>query len=332
MLLQIDPATKFATRIRGEQLKTFGLDERGFQQILFDQLDRLLPDHELLLLMQSRRWREEPDLMAIDAKGRLYIFELKVWESTPETLLQVLRYGQIFGPYGCDELDRLYRSFHKTGRSLREAHKANFGIELNEEDFNRSQRFVVCANGLDFKTREAIRYWKKAGLDVRPWVYRVYGEAGGKMLLELNAFRVEDDPYEDLAQGYYVLNTNIRNDPQDDQYMIERQRAAAFFDPWKRKIERLSKGDVVFLYRSGEGIVAAGVASGRLEKRPYHGDPQHPDEEYSMVLSNFRPVSPPLRAAEIKEIVGTWLVFRPTMFGLDAEAGMKLLARVRSTV
>jgi hypothetical protein len=34
--------------------------------------------------MQSRRWREEPDLMAIDKNGSLFIFELKAWE--PESI------------------------------------------------------------------------------------------------------------------------------------------------------------------------------------------------------------------------------------------------------
>ena len=48
--------------------------------------------------MQSRRWQEEPDLMAVDKNGYLYIFELKAWESHPSNLLQVLRYAQLYGP------------------------------------------------------------------------------------------------------------------------------------------------------------------------------------------------------------------------------------------
>ncbi len=59
---------------------TMGLDERALQTILFRTLDRLFLDDELILLMQSRSWQEEPDLMAIDKNGFFYIFELKAWE------------------------------------------------------------------------------------------------------------------------------------------------------------------------------------------------------------------------------------------------------------
>ena len=62
MLFRIDLEThRSATRITGKRLGDFGLDERGLQRILFSSLDRLLPDEELLLIGQSRRWREEPD-------------------------------------------------------------------------------------------------------------------------------------------------------------------------------------------------------------------------------------------------------------------------------
>lgn len=47
--------------------------------------------------MQPRKWQEKPDLMALDREGNLYIFEIKVWESRNENLLQILRYGQLFG-------------------------------------------------------------------------------------------------------------------------------------------------------------------------------------------------------------------------------------------
>ena len=90
MLLRIDRHTRSATRVRGERLGSFELDERDLQDILFRSLDRLLPDEELLLVGQSRRGQEEPDLLALDKDGQLYIFELKVWESRSEHLLQAL--------------------------------------------------------------------------------------------------------------------------------------------------------------------------------------------------------------------------------------------------
>lgn len=324
MLLSVDPKTRFAERKRTKRLQDFGWDERGLQDVLFKSLDRLFPDDELILLMQSRSWQEEPDLMAIDKDGNLYIFELKAWESHSSNLLQVLRYGQRYGGSPYTELDSWHRTVGGQTQSLMAAHGAKFEIELKEENFNRKQVFVVVTNGLDHRTREAIQYWRRAGLDVRPWVYRVYHGNADELLLEISAFRVHDNPYEDLAEGCYILNTNIRRSQQDHDDMLRDRKAAAYFDPWKFKIDRLEKGDVVFLYQSGCGIVAFGEANGKLQKARYHGDPAYIDEEYFMKLQQFQRVSPPFTAAEIKSLTGVNHVFMSTMFGLDADGGKKI--------
>ena len=44
------------------------------------------------------------------------------------------------------------------------------------------------------------------------------------------------------------------------------------------------KGDLVFLYRSGEGIVAHGIASGDVLKKDHNGVP---DKTYYQKLSGF---------------------------------------------
>jgi hypothetical protein len=321
MLLNINTKTGYAERCRTERLQSFGLDERGLQDILFKTLDRLFPDDELILLMQSRRWQEEPDLMAVDKNGDLFIFELKAWESDPSNLLQVLRYGQIYGASKYAELDAWYKKSTGQSQSLKAVHDAKFGTDLPEEQFNRRQVFVVMTNGLDYRTREAIRYWRSCNLEVRPWVYRVYAGGTDTMQLEISAFRVTDNPYEDIAEGYYILNTNYKNNEESHEDMVANAKAAAYYDPWKFKIERLAKGDTVFLYQSGVGIVAFGEADGKLKKAPFE---DNPDEEYSMKLQKFHRLSRPLTAAEIKSITDVDYVFMTTMFGVDAESGKKI--------
>lgn len=330
MLLRIETKSRLATRVTGEPLKTFGLDERKLQDVLFRSLDRLLPDEELLLIAQSRHWQEEPDLLALDERGQLYIFEIKVWESRSENLLQALRYGQLFGGKEYAELDQLFRRFDETGRSLSEAHRAAFGITLAETDFNRKQVFVVLTNGLDVRTRQAVQYWRSSGLDVRPWVYRAYADRDEFFLLEIGRFSVQDNPYEDVAAGFYILNTNYSNDPADHEDMLQNRKAAVYFAPGKYKIERLSKGDTVFLYQSGVGVVAMGRASGKLEKAAYHGDPKHKDEEYFRNLERFQRVDPPVPAAKIKEVTRTNHRFLGTMFSLDADSGAALIGHIQN--
>jgi ribosomal protein L39E len=280
--------------------------------------------------MQSERGKEEPDLMALDRDGKLFIFEIKVWEARSENLLQVLRYGQLFGPYDYERLNEIWQKRNSDGPSLLEVHQAKFEQNLRPEQFNRRQVFVVLTNGLDVDTRQAIRYWRSTKLDVRPWVYRAY-QLDDRKLLEISPFRTEDDPLEDQGEGspgegFYIVNTNKRNASEDDEAMLTTKRVAAYFDPWKYKIARLKKSDTVFLYRSGQGIVAFGKADGKLKKSAYHGNPAHPAEEYSMGLLGFTPVTPPLSASRIKEITGRpTLVFLQTMFSLDPVGGGALL-------
>ena len=330
MLLRIDSQSRTATRVAGQRLKDFGFDESALQDTLFNSLDRLLPDEELLLISQSRPWQEEPDLLAVDEKGKMYIFEIKVWESRSENLLQALRYGQIFGSQNYDELDYRYQQFDQNGRSLADDHRAKFGTSLGKAEFNRHQVFVIVTNGLDFRTRQAILYWKSSNLDVRPWVYRVYPDQAGSFLLEINRFAVQDNPYEDVTTSFYVLNTNYNNDAADHDDMINNKKAAAYFDPWKKKIDRISRGDTVFLYQSGVGIVAMGKASGRLQKAPYQGDPRNKDQEHFRTLHPFQQIVPPLSASEIKKITATNYSFRGTMFSIDEESANKLLEYVRN--
>ena len=324
MLLKINLQSKTAYRVRGLTLKSFGLDERNFQDILYRSLDKLIPDDELLLIMQSRRGQEEADLMAIDKEGRLFIFELKAWEARSKNILQVLRYGQIFGSYKYEDLDRLYKKITKDNRNLKDAHSSLFGIELKESMFNFAQVFVVVTNGIDYRTREAIQYWRSQKLDIRPWIYRVYKDANSEMMVEISPFSSDDNPYEDISEGYYILNTNIRNSREDHESMLREQKAAAYFDPWKYKITYLPKGGVVFLYQSGVGIIAVGKASGKLKMTKYHDNPEHPNEEYYMKLNQFQILKEPISAAEIKSITEVNHRFMSTMFALDSENGRKL--------
>jgi len=324
MIFKLDKVAHSIRSLRRSRLCEIDWKEEDLQELLFRNLEKVLQDEELLLIMQSRKWQEEPDLMAIDCNGDLYIFELKAWESQEYNLLQALRYGQIYGQYSYESLNDIYLKFFPEGGSLLQSLNSKFGTSLTPEDVNGKQHFVVIVNGVDFKTRQAILYWQTKGIDIKSWVYRLYKLDEENNLFEFHTFRVSEDPYDGIDEGFYILNTNYGNEPSDDDDMIRKQKAAAYFDPWKRNIGRLKKGDNVLLYRSGEGVVAVGVASGTVEKAPYHGNEQYKDEEYFMKLDKFLRLKRPLPAAEIKRITGVNYCFMSTMFAIDKDSGDKL--------
>lgn len=323
MLFKLDVTKKEIEIVERVRLFDFGWDEIKLQELLFKNLDRVIQEEELLLILQSRKWQEEPDLMAVDERGDLWIFELKAWESQQSNILQALRYGQKFGQFDYDDLEEIFAKLSQG--SLIEVHSKRFlETKLTQDQFNRNQHFVIITNGLDAQTREAIAFWRERGLDVRPWIYRIYRTKNKELYLEFNTFRTRDDPFEDIEEGYFVVNTNISNNKRDDKEMLTQKKAAAFFDPWKQAIKRIQPEDRVFLYRSGEGIVAKGIAKSKYKKKDYHDNPKHPDEEYYVELKNFLICAHPLPASEIVTLTGVNYRFMKTCFAIDRESGKKM--------
>jgi len=324
MILKLNKAEYSLESLPKCTLKAIGWSEKDLQKLLFENMEKVLQDEELVLIHQSQAWQEEPDLMALDKNGDLYIFELKAWGSKEENLLQALRYGQIYGQYSYDSLNDLFLKNFPQNQNLVSYLRAKFEIDLKEDDINTNQHFIIITNGVDFKTRSAVIYWQTTGVSIRSWIYRVYNLENKDVLIEFNTFRISEDPYEDVDEDYYILNTNLASDPAYDADMLKNQKAAAYSDPWKRNIERLQKNDKVFLYRSGEGIVALGIASGNLEKKAPLDDPDYPEGEYFMKLHNFKILKTPMRPSEIRRITGVNYVFMRTLFSIDGESGGKL--------
>ncbi len=143
MIFNLQKENNQLSRKKSVRLSDIGWKELDFQKLMYENLDLLLPEDELLLIMQSRKWQEEPDLMAIDKNGDLYIFELKAWESQDINLLQVLRYGQIFGQSTYTDLNELYVKFFPGSKGLLTDLNNKFSINLNETDINKKQRFIL---------------------------------------------------------------------------------------------------------------------------------------------------------------------------------------------
>ena len=120
-----------------------------------------------------------------------------------------------------------------------------------------------------------------------------------------------------VKQQYIVLNTNKRHSLKDHLHMTLHGFAAAFYDPWKFKINSIKKGDTVFLYESGVGIVGVGKASGQLEITDHDGDP---DETHQQKLNDYKRVKP-FSPSEIKKLTGSNMVFLQTMFRVVEKNG-----------
>lgn len=136
---------------------------------------------------------------------------------------------------------------------------------------------------------------------------------------------IQDDEESQGPTDFHILNTNKANSDEDQAMMVSQEIAAAFYEPWNQNIDRLKKGDKVFLYENGQGIIAYGEASGATLSKSHNGD--EGACRYQK-LSGFKLLATPISAADIKKILGRNVAFLRTMAGMPD--GQKILDKLKS--
>lgn len=323
MLYQFDinsPASAVRTPIQSPS--ALGITEKHVEVFFAAHLHELIPEDQLMLIGQERQMQEEADLFALDRKGTLYIFELKRWQSAAEHLLQVMRYGQIFGRYSYEALQDLAHRHQKLEGELREKHKAHFDLAeaLPESAFNQGQVFIVVTNGVDRDTLDAIKYWKQKGVRIDSLTYRIYN-VGGKAHLWFDVYNPEQDVILEENPGIYCVNTNATYMAEAWHEMLTKKRASAYYDR-KFAVAGIPKGSTVYLYHTGVGVIAKGRTTGPCQKTDCQGDV---DEEFFVpldfvwMLGSQSEWCKAVRAWEINGALGTGHRFRRTSFGVSKE-------------
>ena len=268
------------------QPQHFDIHELQIENFVKSRLSEIVSEEHLMLIGQERQWQEEADLLAIDKAGVLYIFELKRWESRVENLLQVMRYGQIFGRYPYEGLQDLARRQKKLEGSLKlkEAHQKYFDLRepIEESEFNLKQHFVLVTNGVDADTISAIDYWSRMGVRISCSPYRLY-EIDGNPYIQFDTFNPAGDVVVETSTHYFIVNTNrMRMESAWKEMLGDKAegKAAAYYDR-KWAICSIEANSVVYLYHTGVGVIAKGKAKESFKKATYADDA---DEEFYVPL------------------------------------------------
>ena len=123
----------------------------------------------------------------------------------------------------------------------------------------------------------------------------------------------------------YVLNTNHSNDRSCTADMLNNHKAAAYTSGWMEKIDKIQKGDYVFLYQSGVGIVAYGIADGIVRFGNYDGGENN---EHYMNLDPFFKLEKPMSPSEMKKIGNKGFPFLQTMYSISEEVQKAFVADI----
>lgn len=106
-------------KVKRVTLAEIGWKEKDLENLISNNIQDFISSNDLMPIFTERARQEEPDILALDRNGELYIFELKRWSGKQENLLQVLRYGQMYGKSTYEELNFLYSKYqHNSNANL----------------------------------------------------------------------------------------------------------------------------------------------------------------------------------------------------------------------
>jgi len=316
--------------VKPTNLKNIGWYEKDLENLISENIAEIILENQLMVLFQQKPFKEAADIYALDIEGNMHIFELKRWSSDQENLLQVLRYGQIYGQYDYKQLEKMLRKYKEdSSLSLQNKHYEYFKEDLNGslemKDFNKEQYFVIVTNGIDMKTLNAIKYWENNGLKIDYISYKVY-RAKDEYIMEFYPYNPDDEVLIQDETNSYIVNTNLTWSDKNYKQMLNQNKAAAYGDR-RKAINNISCGDKVFLYHNGIGIIAYGEAENdpiKKNSKEYYVDLDFewkidPDEESEKAIS----------AQQINQALGAGYRFRNTVFSIPDEFSEVILKLIK---
>jgi hypothetical protein len=233
--------------------------EKELEDLLAKSLwDVLFEDNELMPISQESAWQPEADIYAINKLGELVIFELKRESADHGAVHQILRYCEKASQLGYEELQKKFRKYKNDPTlDLQKEHRENFDLEhpLEMSAFNKQQHLWIVGSAGDEQLIRNVNYWKSQGLSLDFIPYRVY-EIGKEYYFEFFSLPYDQHSNPSDVKGV-IFDTNLSWNPDSIWYMCENDRVAAF-GGIKGVVHSFGKGDYVFLYHKGQGIIAAG--------------------------------------------------------------------------
>jgi hypothetical protein len=276
--------------------------ERDLENLISNHLLDVLFEHESLMpIFQERQGQSRADIYALDAAGNLCIFELKRSEAPETVVLQLLGYAQEAAHWTYSTIQDFWRQHtgEKSGM-LRATHQAAFELEepLPEDQFNAQQHLRVIASAAEDSVIRNVQFWKRQGVDIDFLPYRLY-RLGEQRYFEFfsKPFDIHTNPR--LSKGIMIDTFN----PESLHDMISASKISAYGST-QFVTRSLKRGDIVFFYHAGAGIVAVGEVTGAPQNAPAS------DETYCKVRfltatpTDFAHPAAAIPASRIKHVVG----------------------------
>lgn len=258
-------------------------------------------DDFLIIFKKSPR-KHGPDYICIGKDGDLYMFVIKGLSSTHEIRQKYFGYREQYKDYSYHDLNEMFMEGNKknhwyrdTDADLKTAHQRHFRLKRSsvsdDEHFNRSQHLVFLLNGLNHSMLSELWVYKQRGLHIDAIVYWLH-MINGKHILDIKRYSPEQGHFE-YESSVFLFNTI------NDQLTEKMMKAKGAISYSSMKLKYFNKGETVFLYKSGVGVIAFGIASGIVETID---GPSRGKKMYFTRLQKFKKLSKPVTIERIGAI------------------------------
>ena len=268
MLFKLNMTDKSLDAVPYADLARLAHVEKDLENLMAENLfGTLFEEPPLFPFFQERSMQPEADIYALSARGDLVIFELKRSVADRDALSQLLGYAQKASQWRYADLQRMYCKYGEQSQNveLAEAHQLAFALEvaLPEADFNREQHLWIVGNAADAGLVAAVDYWKRQGLSIDFFPYRVY-ELGSELHFEFFAKPYDTHTNPGDRKGV-LFDTNRTYDESALKTMLRKKRISTFGG--NEAVKYLARGDLVFYTHVGVGVVCAGEVRSSAPKK-----------------------------------------------------------------
>ena len=141
---------------------------------------------------------------------------------------------------------------------LKNAHKGAFGLDkaLDESEFNKKQKMVIVGNSLDISLINAVEYWKNKKLDIDFLPYRFY-KINKEIYFEF--FAKPYDYHLNVLDKKGIIFDTCRSYYENAVWDMFKDKKISAYNSASKFIKSFNKGDYVFYYHKGWGIIGAGI-------------------------------------------------------------------------
>ena len=330
MLYFFDPAKRELDPVDSVDASTSGVKEIQIEQALAHRPESLFKAARdgapVLVVKTSVPYAKMPDVVALDAEGRLVLIECKRGWATRETLAQLLDYA---ADYSSEPFSRLQADWDtgagagasSRGKLLDRFRRFADDETAAEENVGKEQVLVVVAAARDDACERIAAFLRNRGVVVHFVPACLFRRGNGDLFLDVKPIDLDSrEGQGSLGDGksVWMINTNETHSPGAHARFVQAGVAAiwGYPDGPATLQQGAQAGDTIYAYLNGTGIIACGtIVDGQVRPAPAGTTlfPEATDDGNEWHMSvEWKPLPRPISAADVRLATGAGLPVRNT--------------------